>query len=483
VKLAFLNGPTQGYKVSRDSRWPEKSKSGTLYYPIWLAYAAGVAESMDHKVLLLDAEAEKIGIDEVVKRLEKFGAELAVMSVTTPTFSNDLKNASALKKIGTATVLVGTHVSALPELPLKINGDVDFVARGEYDYIIPELVGNLDRPWRVNGVSYRRSGRVVHSKPAKPVEDLDKIPWVSRVYKKFLDPDNYGYALAMKPMIQVLTSRGCPNHCVFCQYPQVFSGRIFRARSPEDVVAEFDWIRKNMPEIKEIFIEDDTFTIDVRRVKDICHLINEKGLDVKWSANVRANLKFDAMRAMKEAGARLLVVGYESGNDTILRNIKKGTVVKMNREFAKNARKAGLRVFGCFMLGLPGETKETMEDTFRMARELDPDMAFFQQAVPFPGTEMYQWAKDNGYLKSEDFDGWFDCNGYFGFLMDQEQLSAEEVRKTRDRFMKKFYLRPSFMFKTLLRNIGSFSEMKRVARAGINYAGFLANISGGKGNE
>ncbi|TRO62033.1 radical SAM protein [Candidatus Bathyarchaeota archaeon] len=480
MRIAFLNGPTNDYKVSRDSRWPERSKSGTLYYPIWLAYAAGVAKSKDHDVLLVDAEGGMLSLDDTFKKLKKFKPELLVMSVTTPTFKNDLRNVDELKTPGANVVLVGTHVSALPDLPLKLNQNVDFVARGEYDYIITELAESMDRPWRVDGVSYRRSGRIVHSKPAKLVENLDGIPWVSPIYKEFLNPNNYGYALARKPMIQILTSRGCPNMCVFCQYPQVFSGRVFRARTPEDVVAELAWINENMPEIKEIFIEDDTFTIDTRRVKDICHLINEKKLKLTWSANVRANLNHETMKTMKSAGARLLVVGYESGNDQILKNIKKGTIVKMNKEFAKSARKAGLRVFGCFMLGLPGETPKTMEETFSMAKELDPDMAFFQQAVPFPGTEMYQWATKNGCLVEDEFEKWFDKEGHFDFLMDQPGLDAEEVRKARDKFMRKFYMRPSFILKTLVRNAGNVSEMKRIMRAGINYASFMRKISRGE---
>lgn len=476
MRIAFLNGPTQKFKVSRDSRWPERSKSGTLYYPIWLAYATGYAKKEGHKVLLLDAEAGRLNVKEVRGELEKFSPDMLVMSVTTPTFKNDIENVNYLGKLDAEIVLVGTHVSAVPELPFKLSKRVDFVARGEYDRIIVELAGNIENPRRVKGITYKAGSRIKNNQPAELIKTLDEIPWVSPIYKEYLNLNHYAYALALKPMVQIFTSRGCPNMCTFCQYPQVFSGRKFRTRSPDDVVNELEWIKKKMPEVKEIFIEDDTFTINKPRVHDICKKINEKNLKLTWSSNVRADLDYDTMKVMKSAGARLLVVGYESGDDKILKNIKKGIVTYMSKAFSENARKAGLKVFGCFMIGLPGETKETMEKTFSLAKELDPDMAFFQQAVPFPGTEMYNWAKKEGHLKADEFSKWYNESGHFDFILDYPQLGSDEIEKTRNKFMKQFYMRPSFILKTLARNITNPSELSRIARAGINYIGFLRRL-------
>ena len=468
----FLNPPFK-FKISRDSRWPEYTKSGTLYYPIWLSYAAGVSKEMGFDVFLYDAVAKSSTVEETNAVVGEFDPDLLVVDTTTPTFHSDLKFVERLDT-SALVVLVGTHVSALPDMPFKKSSRVGFVARGEYDYIIPELARNINSPEKVKGVSYRNGKTVVHNPPAEPPSDLDKLPWVSKIYKEFLNPDDYAYALARKPMLQLYTSRGCPNMCTFCQYPQVFSGRKFRARSPEDVVAEFEWIGNNLPEVKEIFIEDDTFTIDKQRVERICELIEERNLRVRWSANVRADLSYELMRKMKQAGARLLVVGYESGDNGVLKNIKKGITTDMSRRFAKNARKAGLKVFGCFMIGLPGDTSETVRKTFELAKELDPDMAFFQQAVPFPGTEMYNWAAQNKYLVTEDYSQWLDESGRLDFLLDYPDLPREDIARMRDDFLLHYNFRPSYITKTLLRNL-SPSELERVVRAGFGFLKFWAD--------
>ena len=477
-KVAFVNGPTEGYRVSRNSRWPERTKSGTLYYPIWLAYATANTKKAGFEVLLIDAEARGLEVEAVAEKLKDFGPDLIVVDVTTPTFENDMKNVEVFGKIGAKIVLVGTHVSALPETAFQSSKNVDFVVRGEYDSIIVNLAKNIRRPSVVKGVSYKRGKRIIHNKPADLVEELDRFPWVSPVYKEFLRMNDYSYSLAQKPMIQIFTSRGCPNMCSFCQYPQVFSGRKFRVRSIKDVVSEIEWINKNLPEVKEIFIEDDTFTIDRERVREFCQSVMDKKMKITWSVNARANLDYETMVLMKKAGCRLLVVGYESGSDKILKGVRKGITVEMSRRFAKASRKAGLKVFGCFMLGLPGETRETMEQTFRLAKELEPDMVFFQQAVPFPGTEMHQWADAGGYLKVGGFSEWHNQDGYLEFLLSYPGLDKEEIRRTRGEFMKRYYFRPGFIVKTLFRNLGSFDEFKRIVRAGWSYVTFLIKEGG-----
>jgi radical SAM superfamily enzyme YgiQ (UPF0313 family) len=227
-----------------------------------------------------------------------------------------------------------------------------------------------------------------------------------------------------------------------------------------------------MPEIKEIFIEDDTFTINKERVIKICDLIKERKLDIIWSANVRADIPFYVLKKMKDAGCRVLVVGYESGNQQILNNVKKGITLEQAEKFTIAAKNAGLKIFGCFMIGLPGETKETIEQTFQFAKKLNPDMAFFQQAVPFPGTEFYNWCKQNGYLVTEDFSKWLDSNGQLDFLVSYPNLSKEEMRKIRDSLMIKFYLSPKHIWQTITHNL-SLDEMQRVFNAAKEYISYL----------
>ncbi|HDJ96645.1 MAG TPA: radical SAM protein, partial [Candidatus Aenigmarchaeota archaeon] len=291
MKVVLLNPPFE-FKVSRDSRWPEYTKSGTLYYPYWLAYATGVLmEQSNHEPLLIDAIANGWGFETTIKEIEKFDPGLVVIETTTPTVINDMRFAERLKeRIKAKICFVGTHVSVLAEETLRRCEAIDFIARREYDYTIRDLADSLEGKLplkKVLGISFRKGKRLIHN-PERPfVRNLDALPFVSKVYKKFLDIRKYRYALARHPMVQIWSSRSCPYQCTFCVYPQTFSGRIYRMRSPQNFVEELEWIKENLP-VKEVFIEDDTFTVNKKRVIKICRLIRERKLDIVWSCNARA---------------------------------------------------------------------------------------------------------------------------------------------------------------------------------------------------
>ncbi|NCS71525.1 MAG: radical SAM protein, partial [Candidatus Aenigmarchaeota archaeon] len=204
----------------------------------------------------------------------------------------------------------------------------------------------------------------------------------------------------------------------------------------------------------------------------ICDLIIKKKLKITWSANVRADLSYDLMKKMKEAGCRMIIVGYESGNQKILNNIKKGITTKMAKKFTKDAKRAGLKIFGCFMIGLPGDTKKTVEETFEYAKELNPDMAFFQQAVPFPGTELYAWVKENNYLVAKNWDDWLDENGQLNCIISYPWLTNKEIRQLRDRFTIRFYLSPKHLIEEFTKNL-NFSEQVRLMKARTDYIKYL----------
>lgn len=272
-------------------------------------------------------------------------------------------------------------------------------------------------------------------------------------------------------MIQIVSSRGCPNKCNFCSYPSTMGGRLYRLRSIKDLVDEIEYILTDMPEIKEIFIEDDTFTVNKKRVLEVCDEINKRGLKPIWSCNTRVDLDYETMKAMKDAGCRLLVCGYESGNQEVLNKTKKGITLEQSRNFAKNARDLDIKVFGCFMIGLTGDNLETINETYEFAKEVYPDMCFFQQAVPFPGTEFYTWAKDNGYLVTEDYSKWLNDDGYLNCLVDYPYASHEEIEKIRDNLMSKYYFSFTYIVKTFLANL-NWTEFKRVVRGGVQYITF-----------
>ncbi|OGI15855.1 hypothetical protein A3K63_00640 [Candidatus Micrarchaeota archaeon RBG_16_49_10] len=477
MRVLLINPPSK-FNISKDSRWPEHTKSGTLYYPFWLAYTAGVLLEAKKEVMLIDSIAKRDTFESALEKVKRFSPNLLVATTTTGTLYADIKFLESVKKElkKCKTVLAGSHVTALPEETLKISNSIDFITRGEFEYTVFELSEALEGQKNfesIKGLSYRKGGKIINNPGREPITCLDKIPFVSKVYKKFLNPQDYRYALALHPMTQIWTSRGCPNMCNFCVYPHQFTLKDFRVRSPKNVVDEVEWISKNLPEIKEFFFEDDTFTIDQERVHRICEEIQRRRLKVTWSCNVRVSTSYETLRRMKEAGCRIVIVGYESGDQNVLNTIKKGTTLKQAEEFTRNAKKVGLKIFGCFMIGLQGDDKVSVEKTFNFAKKINPDMVFFQQAVPFPGTAFYNWVKEMGYLNAKDWDEWIDDNGQLRCLVDYPDLPAAEIKKLRDSFMLRFYLSPKHAFQLLRNNINSASEIARIMTYSKEYLLYL----------
>lgn len=480
MRILLLNPPFLP-KYSRNSRSPAVTKGGTIYYPIWLSYAAGVLKKDGFDVKLVDSPAQKSTLGDVVKIAKKFEPEMVIVDTSTPSIHNDVKVASKLKNVTKAfVVLVGTHVSALPKETLKLDENIDAVTTYEYDYTLLELAKCIEHKKslkNVRGIVFRTlSGKIVKN-PSRPmIKNLDNLPFVSEIYKKHLNIEDYFYSSAGYPMVMIITGRGCPFRCFWCNWPQVFHGRRYRLRSAENVVEEFGYIVNNLSEVKEIGIEDDTLTANIERVRKICKLLIKKGINkkVKWYANVRVNLDLKTMKLMKEAGCRLVIPGYESGVQKLLDNSHKGITLEQSRKFAKNAKKAGLLVHGCFIIGLPGETKETARRTIEFAKKLDPDDAQFFPLIVYPGTEAYEWAQKNKYLTTTDFSKWNTSDGWHSCVISRPGLTNEEVLKLCDQAKIEFYLRSKFVLKTLKLSLTDFNETKRVFKASSVFFKYLA---------
>lgn len=474
MKILFLNLPYK-FAISRASRWPEKTKSGTMYYPYWLCYAAGVCIDKGYDVNLVDCIAKKMSTEDVVKLVAEESPDYVMGEVTTSTLFHDYEVITAIKKANpnVRIIIGGTHATVLSERVLEECVEIDVIVRQEYDFTLDEVMQNWSDLASVKGITYRDvNGNIIKQPDRAWLTDMDLLPMVSKVYEKFLDVNDYCYAFAQSPMIQIFSARGCPFQCNFCSYPESMSGRRFRRRSVSNFVDELEYIHNHMPYIREIFIEDDTFTVDKQRVMEVCDEIEKRGLELVWSCNTRADtLDYVTMKRMKEVGCRLLVVGYESGNQTVLDETKKGIKLEDSIEFAKNTKKLKIKVFGCFMIGLKGDTRETIEDTFKFAKKVYPDMCFFQQAVPFPGTQFYSWVKENGYLITEDYSKWLNKDGYLDCLVDYPFADHKEIEKIRDGLMSRYYFSFTYIFKTFLANLDWF-EFKRVMKSGFTYIWF-----------
>jgi len=468
MKVLFLNPPFRG-KFSRTSRSPAITRGGTIYYPFWLAYAAGVLDKDSFEVTIIDAPAQGYDLEKTANEVKQINPRLIVIDTSTPSIYSDIKTAERLKNILPAVfiVLVGTHPSALPEETLKLSGKLDAVAKGEYDYTIRDLArclrdkGDLKK---IDGLVFKEGNQIIFNHPRALIENLDELPLVSQVYKKYFDIKKYFFAAADYPMAMIITGRGCPFRCFFCVYPQTFHSRKYRFRSPKNVVDELEYIAKELPEVKEVGIEDDTFTANPQRTEEICRLIIQRKIKIKWYCNVRPNLAEETMIWMKKAGCQLVTVGFESASQPILDNIHKGIKVAEIREFVKNTKKIGILVHGCFMAGNPGETKQTLEEMLKFAKELNCDTMQFYPLQVYPGTEAYQWAKENNYLSTSDFSQWATEGGGYNCLLNFPNLNAQDLINFCQQATKAYYLRLPYILMKIKQLIFHPSEYRRTVR-------------------
>jgi len=468
----FLN---QHGKFSRGQRSPAITKAGTFYYPIWLAFATGLLEKAGYDVTLLDAPAEQLSEIETLDRITNLSPSMVALESSTPSIYNDVAFGDKVKQIfpNVLVVLVGTHPSALAEETFGLTKKIDIIARREYDDTLLELANMLrEKEGRLSssdfdeimGISYHEGDAIRHNPDRVPIENLDELPFVSSVYKKHLNIWKYFFGGAQYPYVHLISGRGCPNHCVWCCWPQLLHGRKFRARSPENVVEEMAYVRRELPEVKDIGFEDDTFSADQKRVVDICELIINRQLNVSWYSNVRATLRYETMKAMKASGCRFLIVGFESGNQKILKNMKKGITLEQSIRFVENAKKVGLLVHGCMVVGNPGETTKTMEETLDFAKRLNTDTMQFFPMMVYPGTDAYRWAEQNGYLDTRDFSKWVTATGYHNCVVSTPELSSKDLVAFCDRARREYYLRPRYLAYKGWQTLTSTTERERNLR-------------------
>lgn len=474
MKIFFINPPFKSEygKFSRESRSPAITKSGALYYPLWLIYAAAYSKSKGMDIRFIDAPAKPLNEEETIDLIKDDGErKLFVLDTSTPSIKSDVRFAERLKKEfpDSFVVLVGTHPTALPIETINMSTAVDAIAIGEFDKIIYELALTLENHEsleKVKGLCYRE-GSEIKKNPLMPhISNLDEIPFAASFIKEYLDEKDYFFAAATYPSIQIFTGRGCPYRCNFCVYPQTMHGHAFRARTPESIVAEFRYIADNFPDVKEVVIEDDTFTANKKRVEEVCNLLIKEKLNkrLKWLCNARVDLDYDTMRLMKMAGCRLIIPGIESGSQEILNNIRKGTKVEQFFSYVANAKRAGLLIHACYMVGNQGETKDTMQQTLKLALKLNTDTAQFFPLIPYPGTEAYNWAKRNNYIL-ENYADYVLEDGSHNTVLSLPHLSAQEMVDFCNSARKRYYLRPQYILHRLWVGLKDPSDLKRSLKA------------------
>ncbi|NLI92081.1 MAG: radical SAM protein [Peptococcaceae bacterium] len=475
MKVFFVNPPfkAQYGKFSRESRSPAIGHSGVLYYPLWLIYSAAVVEKEGFGIEFLDAPAkrmdEEASFNYIDQRAE--GTRLFVIDTSTPSIYSDVTFAGKIKDRYPQSfiLLVGTHPSSTAEETMELDSRIDGIARKEYDYIVKNLAQAIEKNStleNIEGLTYRRNNEIIQNPDAEYIHNLDEIPFAAEFIKKHLDIMDYFFPAASYPSIQIFTGRGCPARCTFCVYPQTLHGHEYRLRSAENVINEMKYIADNFPTVKEIVIEDDTFTVNKKRVIEMCNLIIQNDLHkrLKWLCNARVNLDYETMKLMKQAGCHLIIPGIESVNETILNNIKKGITVKHIEEYMANAKKAGLMVHACYMVGNKGETRETMNETLKASLRFKTDTVQFFPLVPYPGTEAYLWAKTNGYINGR-YDEYCKEDGTINCVINLPDVSAAELVSFCAYARKKYYLRLWYIFHRLWKGLFDFEDFKRSIKA------------------
>jgi radical SAM superfamily enzyme YgiQ (UPF0313 family) len=294
---------------------------------------------------------------------------------------------------------------------------------------------------------------------------------VTDVYHRDLRVEDYYIGYLRHPYVSLYTGRGCRSRCTFCLWPQTVGGHRYRTRSAEHVLGEMARIRELFPQVKEVFFDDDTFTDDRRRAEQIARGMSKLGLT--WSCNAKANVPFETLKIMRDNGLRLLLVGYESGNQQILINIKKGIRVERARQFTRDCRDLGITIHGTFIVGLPGETRETIQETINFAREINPHSLQVSIAAPYPGTALYQQAKDNGWLP-DDSRALIDEHGVQTAMLSYPDLNRTEIYESVETFYKQFYFRASKIAEMSAEMVRSPQVMKRRLREGTEFVRFMS---------
>ena len=467
MRTLCLHPPSyEGFDGGAGSRYQAKREIRSFWYPTWLAQVAAIVPGSK----LVDAPAAGLSLDDVLPLAHQH--DLAVLHTSSPSFAGDVQVAEALKRANPALTVgfVGAKVAVEPEASLLASGAIDFVAREEFDFTIAEIAEG--RPFgEVRGLTFRdEAGQVVHT-PDRPIlEDMDRLPYVTDVYRRDLNVDDYFIGYLKHPYVSLYTGRGCRSRCTFCLWPQTVGGHRYRTRSAGHVLGEMARITELFPSVKEVFFDDDTFTDDRRRAEEIARGMGRLGLT--WSCNAKANVPLETLKVLRDNGLRLLLVGYESGNQQILINIKKGVRVNRARQFTKDCRDLGITIHGTFIVGLPGETTETIQETIRFAKEINPHSLQVSIAAPYPGTALYEQAKENGWLPGDNT-ALIDERGVQAAALSYPDLNRTEIYESVESFYRQFYFRAGKIAEMSAEMLRSPEMMRRRLREGAEFISFL----------
>jgi anaerobic magnesium-protoporphyrin IX monomethyl ester cyclase len=427
---------------------------------IGLAYMAAVLEKNGHRVAIVDCPPLNINYDRLRNEIIRLKPDIVGITSVTVTFSSALQSARIIKEAYPSALIVlgGPHVTVLHEQTLAEAPQVDIIVRGEGEETLLELANlvsqhNLDSLHRVNGITFRKNGQIARTKDRNFIQDLDQLPFPAYKYFPLTRYRRFG-----KLILPIITSRGCFARCTFCLAPQMAGDRC-RARSPKNVVDELEWLKEEFAPIAFTF-HDETFTHNKERVFEICAEIKNRHIGLPWDCSTRVDrVSKELLAKMREANCQLVSFGVESGSQKILNAMRKGTTVEQNAKAIRIAKKAGISVTISIIIGYPGETMDTLQQTLDFIRKTEPDDVHMSLATPYPGIELYDVVKTLGWKMCEDGSH---CDMQASVF--ENPLLPLDFKETRKRFYNHFYS-PAYVLKqSIKRNFYS----RIMARAALN---------------
>jgi radical SAM superfamily enzyme YgiQ (UPF0313 family) len=465
VVIANPPWPGEGYGTRSNVRWPHRRGDKVLTFPIYLAYAVAVLEREGFGVIGIDAVDKELGIFDFVSEIKRINPKVILLEVSTPSISYDLQTAELLKEELPETIIIfcGPHASFFHN---KIIGNyifVDVCIRGEFEFSLLDICSAIKRNEgleKIAGITFRKRFKTIINPERNPIksEMLDNMPYPDRHFFKI---ENYQQAYyGGKKTALMISSRGCPYHCSFCLWPNTLTGHIYRTRSPKSIVDEIEYLIDNH-KVDEIYFDDDTFTIDAKRVKLICKEILRRKIKIPWLCNARVdNVDFETLKIMREAGCREAFYGLESGSDEILREISKGIDTKKLFKAIRMTQKAGIVASGSFVIGLPKESHKTIKETLKFAKKAHADYVQFTLASPFPGTKLFEEVKRKGLLH---INSWEDLDGCHGPILSTEYLSKNELAGIIRKMYINYYTSPTIIWQNI-KSIRGLRDTRRILR-------------------
>lgn len=503
VDIFLVNPPTPdgGLWIRTQHRVGRRTRENMVWPQVSLAQMASLLHPV-YKVKVIDANAERMGWGDFITLLDKHKPRYYLTQVTAPTLENDMYGCFLAKARGAKTIAFGTHVTPIPRETLNSYPASDYVIVGEPDLTLRDLLDHLENRFdersalidqmfhkmdpvyesnidengnrsvqNVKGLAWRKDGKTVLNLPRPFIADLDDMPIPMH---ELLPLQTYRMPLIKGPFTFIVTSRGCPAGCTYCikHVSYQYSARL---RSPELLMKEM-WELKNLG-IHNIHMYADLFTVNREQVVNLCRLMIEENIGIRWTCNSRVDYVDEEMlQLMGQAGCRLISWGIESGNEQILRHARKGAYPDKAERALRWAKKAGIMNWGYFIIGLPGETEETIRETIDFSKKLPLDIALFHVAAPYPGTPFFFEVVENGWFRPGT--RWEQVDMDKGTVLDYPGLPAERLLYWQKRAFREWALRPGPMMTYVKMLFTDWSTMKSALSVGFQHLSWATTDSG-----